>query len=142
ASIEARVQRAKDDGRLRSQAEEELRNDNIAKAGAVYEDAIGNTRETNRKIELYLDLANLYYNAGKVPEALEAGEKAEAVSGDKFLAADWLGRAYEGQKDYIKAATYYRVAGESVASSQNVYQFDKEHYDKAVARVTELQAAQ
>ncbi len=140
AKIDTAVKRTKESGKMREQAEAELQTtDDPSKAAVIYERAVTSTRETERKIELYIDLANVYHKAGKVDEAIAAAKKAESLSSDKFLAADWLGRAYEYEKDYSNAATYYKLAGTMVASPQNVYQYDKERYDQAVDRVTRLQ---
>lgn len=139
AAIAASVRRAKDDGKLRDQAADELKNNDTAKADELYERAVRDARETQRKIELYLDLANTYYSAGKIDEAIAAGKKAEAQSGDKFLAADWLGRAHEEQKKYPEAIAYYQRAQSLVSSPQNVYRFDKAHYDTVIARAKKSQ---
>lgn len=140
AAIEASVGRVKNDGKLRDQATEELeKNNNTARAAELYDQAIQDAKEVRRKIELYLDLANTYYSAGKIEEALAAGKKAEAQSSDKFLAADWLGRAYEDQKQYPEAIAYYQLAQKSVSSPQNEFQFDKGYYDRAIARAKQSQ---
>ena len=140
ADIDAAVKRTKDAGKLSEQAEAELKaTGDPEKAAAVYERAVADTAEVERKIELYIDLAKVYHRSGNVEEAVKAAKKAEGLSSDKFLAADWLGRMYEHEKDYANAATYYKIAGTMVASPQNVYNFDKERYDAAVDRVTRLQ---
>lgn len=140
AAIDAAVKRTKDAGKLSEQAEAELKaTGDPAKAAAVYERAVADTSEVERKIELYIDLAKVYHRSGKVEEAIEAAKKAENQSSDKFLAADWLGRMYEHEKEYTNAAAYYKIAGTMVASPQNIYNFDKERYDQAIERVTRLQ---
>ena len=138
---EQSVKRAKEDGELQTKAKEEIKNNDVIKAGEVYQEIVDRTDEVNRKIELYVDLANVYYDSGKTKEAIEAAKKAEALSSDRFLAADWLSRAYEDQKEYANALKYYVIARDSVASVQNEYQFDKAYYDGEIARVTKLQGS-
>lgn len=133
------IREAEADGRLRNQAKAEISKGNEAAADEVYQQAIVKERDVNKKIELYIDLANVLYDTGRPYDAIDTVKKAEALSDDKFLAADWLSRAYESQDDYVSAIKYYKLAGQSVASPQNEYLFEKSYYDREVARVMRLQ---
>jgi tetratricopeptide (TPR) repeat protein len=139
--IDASTLRTQEDGKLREKAKEELKSSSPEKAGVVYQQAADNTADVNRKVELYVELANVYYDAGKSSDAIDSAKKALDLTNDKFLAADWLSRAYEDQKNYPEAIKYYQLAGEWVLSPQNELRFDKGYYDKQITRVQALQGA-
>lgn len=91
--------------------------------------------EAARKVEMYVELSNIYFDQGKVAESLAAAKKAEDASGDKFLVADWLSRVYEYQHDYSKAIYYYDLAGKHAQSPQNSTRLDATYYENQVKRL-------
>jgi tetratricopeptide (TPR) repeat protein len=135
---DANVARAKKDGELRDAAAEQVKKGDTNKASELYSQAISSESDLNRKIQLYVDQSSVLYAAGRYTEAFEAAKKAEGLSNDKFLAADWLSRIYEDQKDYANAAKYYTLAGEWAESPQNVFKLKKDYYTTEAARVTAL----
>lgn len=137
-TVSARVKRADEDGKLRDNAAAEAQKGDIKKVEQLYAQAIASESDTIRKIQLYVDQSGVLYAAGKYPEALEVAKQAEGLSGDKFLAADWLSRIYEDQKDYTNAVKYYRLAGQWADSSQNQTGITKAMYDKEAERVSKL----
>lgn len=138
AASEAAVKSETNKGKLRDEAKKQLANNDTAKAEKVYQDAIASESEVNQKIQLYVDLANVYYDAGKQDEAIQTAEKALKLSSDKYLASDWLARAYEDRGEYSKALDYLKVAKEFTKSPQNVAILDVSYYDAEIARVTTL----
>lgn len=138
ATVDARVAQAEEDGKLRDTAAAEAEKGDIKKVGQLYAQAIASESDTIRKIQLYVDQSGVLYAAGKYTEAFEAAKQAEGLSSDKFLAADWLSRLYEDQKDYVNAAKYYRLAGQWASSPQNQTGITKAAYDKEAERVSKL----
>ncbi|RYZ87005.1 MAG: hypothetical protein EOP06_13465 [Proteobacteria bacterium] len=139
--VEKSIKIEEDKAIVRDQAQAEIEKGDIAKAGDVYKKKIDGEEDVVQKIQLYIDLANTYYGAGKVDAAIAAAQQASDLSSDKFLAADWLSRAYESKGEYSTAIRYYEIAGNSVASPQNDFMFDKAYYDRQIARVKKLQGA-
>lgn len=129
---------SRDDGDLRQKAFEEVGGDNADAADKVYQQAISGEPSQERKTELAIDLSGVYYAAGQYDKAFAAMKEAEASNPDKFLAADWLSRLYEDQKDYQSAAKYYRLAGEWAKSPQNKTGIEKSFYDAEADRVSQL----
>ncbi|RYX79517.1 hypothetical protein EON76_02250 [bacterium] len=138
-AVDEAVSQAGKNGKLRDEAQAQIQKNDTAKAGEIYKTAIDAEAEVNKKIELYIDLANTYYSAGKLDDAIVAAKRAESLSSDKFLAADWLSRAYKVKKEYTTAIEYYTIAGNSVDSPQNVYKFDKAYYDEEIATVKKIE---
>lgn len=133
-----RVRQAQRDAALRRSASDALENGDANKANEVYAEAIKSEDDTARKVQLSIEQSRLLYSAGKTGEAIKVAKEAEALTDDKFLISDWLGRLYEDQKQYALAAQYYDAAGKSVNSPNNMYQFDKKHYDDLIARVNAM----
>lgn len=138
ATVDARVAQAEQDGKLRDTATAEAEKGDVKKVEQLYAQAIASESDTIRKIQLYVDQSGVLYAAGKYAEAFEAAKQAEGLSSDKFLAADWLSRLYEDQKDYVNAAKYYRLAGQWASSPQNQTGITKATYDKEAERVSKL----
>lgn len=138
AASEAAVRAETSKGKLRDEAKKQLANNDTAKAEKVYQDAIASESEVNQKIQLYVDLANVYYDVGRQDEAIATAEKALKLSSDKYLASDWLARAYEDRKEYAKALEYLKTAKEFTRSPQNIAILDTAYYDSEIARVTKL----
>lgn len=141
AQVEKSIKIEDDKAVVRDQAQSEIEKGNVAQAGDIYQKKIDTQDDVVQKIQLYIDLANTYYGAGKVDEAIAAAQEASNLSTDKFLAADWLSRAYESKGEYATAIRYYEIAGKSVASPQNGFMFDKAYYDRQIDRVKKLQGA-
>lgn len=138
AAASESVARTEKDGKLRDTAAEEVKKGDVDKAGELYTQAIASENSTVRKVQLYVDQSGVLYTAGRYTEAFEAAKRAEQLSDDKFIIADWLSRIYEDQKEYAKAATYYRLAGEWAGSPQNITGIDKVMFDKEAERVEKL----
>lgn len=134
----AEVRQAEADGKLRSDAATQVKDNKASAAAQLYQQAIDAEQTAARKSQLYLDLSGVYYAAKQYKEAFDAAAKAEAVNPDKFLAADWLSRLYEDQKNYTKAAEYYRLAGEWAQSEQNITALEKAYYDGKAAEMEKL----
>lgn len=139
AAIDAAVSAADKSGKLRDQAQSEIEKNDFSKAEDLYKTAVESESEVNKRVKLYIDLANAYYGAGKLDEAIAAALRAESASSDKFLAADWLARAYKVKGEYDKSLKYYELAMNSVNSTQNEYKFDKAYYEEDIATVKRLQ---
>lgn len=137
-AVQERVVQAEKDGKLRDNAAAEAEKGDVTKVNQIYAQAIATENDTIRKIQLYVDQSGVLYAAGKYTEAFEAAKQAESLSNDKFLAADWLSRIYEDQKDYVNAAKYYRLAGQWAGGPQNQTGISKAQYDKDAERVTKL----
>lgn len=134
----AEVRQAEADGKLRSDAASRIKDNKGSAAAQLYQQAVDAEQTAARKTRLYLDLSGVYYAAKQYQEAFDAAAKAEAVNPDKFLAADWLSRLYEDQKNYAKAAEYYRLAGEWADSEQNITALEKPYYDGKGAAMDKL----
>lgn len=134
----AEVRQAEADGKLRSDAASQIKDNKGSAAAQLYQQAVDAEQTATRKSQLYLDLSGVYYAAKQYQEAFDAAAKAEAVNPDKFLAADWLSRLYEDQKNYTKAAEYYRLAGEWAQSEQNITALEKGYYDGKAAEMEKL----
>ena len=134
----AEVRQAEADGKLRSDAASQIKDNKGSAAAQLYQQAVDAEQTATRKSQLYLDLSGVYYAAKQYQEAFDAAAKAEAVNPDKFLAADWLSRLYEDQKNYAKAAEYYRLAGEWAQSEQNMTALEKAYYDGKAAEMEKL----
>lgn len=134
----AEVRQAEADGKLRSDAATQIKDNKGSQAAQLYQQAIDGEQTAARKSQLYLDLSGVYYAAKQYQEAFNAAAKAEAVNPDKFLAADWLSRLYEDQKEYAKAAEYYRLAGEWAKSDQNLTALSKSYYDSKATAMEKL----
>ena len=128
----------KADGDLQQKAAAEIKKNDPAQADQLYKKAIDGEASVARKVQLYVDQSSVYYGAARYTEALATGKKAEAITTDKFVIADWLSRLYEDQKDYKNAAVYYKLAGESVQSSENHTGLKKPYYDQKTADMTAL----
>lgn len=137
--IENDIALSKKDEALKNNAEKSIKNGDTTGADQLYQEAIDNEQVVARKIQLYIDLANAYYDSGKQDQAIETVKRAMSLSTDQFLAADWLSRAYEDRKEYTDAIKYYQIAKDSVASTQNQYNFDAGYYDRQITRVKNLQ---
>jgi tetratricopeptide (TPR) repeat protein len=136
--VEAAVAQAKQQGEVRTSAEAAVSKGNVDQANKIYADAIAREADAVRKIELYLDQSGVFYAAGQYKEAFAAAKKAESLTDDKFLVADWLSRLYEDQKDYKDAASYYRLAGTWATSPQNKTALTKAYYDAQAAQMDKL----
>lgn len=134
----AEVRQAKEDGKLRDDAAAQIKDDKGSAAAQLYQQAVDAEQTAERKARLYLDLSGVYYAAERYQEAFDAAAKAEAVNPDKFLAADWLSRLYEDQKNYSKAAEYYRLAGEWADSEENHTAMEKAYFDGKAAEMDRL----
>ncbi len=128
------------DGKLRDTAAQDIKSNNAAAAQKTYDAAIKNEASIERKTLLYIDLSGVYYDAGQYDQAIAVAKTAEAANSDKFLIADWLSRIYEDQKDYIQAAKYYKIAGQSANSPQNKTAINKAYYDGKADEMTKLAA--
>lgn len=133
------VNQAERDAGIRQSASEALQQGNTEKVSQVYTDAINSESDTARKVQLYVDQSRLLYSSGKIEDAIRIAKEAESQTDDKFIIADWLARLYEDQKQYSLAVQYFTLASQSVNSPNNVYLFDKAHYDKQIARVSALE---
>lgn len=138
ATRDKNVQQAKRDGAIRADALAAIKEGDAAEAEEVYAKAIASEEDTARKVQLYIDQSGVLYDAGNVKEAIAVAKRAEALTNDKYLIADWLSRLYEDQKKYKLAAEYYALAGEWATSETNRTSLDKEYYDSQAARVTAL----
>lgn len=136
--IDASVKQAEKDGKLREEATQKIKGDSTADANDLYQQAIDAEASAERKTRLYIDLSGVYYAAGKYKEAFEIMDKADEINPDKFLLADWLSRLYEDQKNYAKAAQYYRLAGEWTGSKQNITALDKAYFESKAAEMDSL----
>lgn len=134
----ARIAQTEQDGKLRDSASKEVASGNVSGAEKLYEDAIAKEAESTRKIELAIDQSEVLYAAGKYSEAIAVAKKAEGVSEQKFLIADWLARVYEDQKQYNLSAEYYRLAAKSAGSPQNQTGITSDMYEKEALRVLGL----
>lgn len=135
---EQRVKQSERDGAIRDAARDAIKEGNTASAAEVYANEIKAETDTVRKIELYIDQSASLYDAGYAKESIAVAKKAEPLSDDKFLVADWLSRLYEDQKQYALAATYYKLAGKWSDSPTNEAKLDKAYYDAEATRVGEL----
>ncbi len=136
--IEASVKQAEKDGKLREEATAKIKSNSTADANDLYQQAIDAEATAERKTRLYIDLSSVYYAAGKYKEAFDIMDKADEINPDKFLLADWLSRLYEDQKNYPKAAQYYKLAGEWAGSKQNITALDKNYFDSKAAEMETL----
>lgn len=139
AQQERNVKQAQRDNAIRQSANDALQKGDVEKADQVYADAIASEAETARKVQLYIDQSRLLYSVGETEKAIKVAKDAEKQTDDKFLIADWLARVYEDQKQYSLALQYYETAAKTVSSPNNIYKFDKKHYDLAIARVSALE---
>ena len=135
---ELRIQQSKRDGAILDSAKVAIDKGDTAQADEVYKTAIQSEQDTTRKIKLHIDQSGLLYGAGKVQEAIDAAKKAEGLSDDKYLVADWLSRIYEDQKQYKLAAEYYTLSGQWADSPNNLAKLTKSYYDGEAARVLAL----
>lgn len=136
--IDASIKQAEKDGKLREEAAAKIKGNSTADANDLYQEAIDAEASAERKTRLYIDLSGVYYAAGKYKEAFDIMDKADEVNPDKFLLADWLSRLYEDQKNYLKAAEYYKLAGEWTTSKQNITALDKSYFEGKAAEMTKL----
>ncbi len=132
------VEQVERDGAVRDSARDAIKDGDLAAAAEVYDNEIKTETDTVRKIQLYIDQSASLYDAGNAKEAIAVAKKAEPLSDDKFLVADWLSRIYEDQKQYALAATYYTLAGKWSDSSTNEAKLDKAYYDAEATRVGKL----
>lgn len=107
-------------------------------ANEVFKEAIESEKDIEQKIRLYLDQSALLYSKGKTKEAIAVAKRAEPLSEDKFLVADWLARLYEDQKEYKLAEKYYRLAAEWAHSDTNRAAMSKEYYERRAVQVAAL----
>lgn len=135
---ELRIQQSKRDGAILDSAKVAIDKGDTAQADEVYKTAIQSEQDTTRKIKLHIDQSGLLYGAGKVQEAIDAAKKAEGLSDDKYLVADWLSRIYEDQKQYKLAAEYYTLSGQWADSPNNLAKLTKSYYDGEATRVLAL----
>ena len=132
------VNQVQRDTAIRQSASDALKQGDVNRADQLYADAIKSEADTARKVQLYVDQSRLLLSSGKPEDAIKIAKQAESQTDDKFIIADWLARLYEDQKQYPAAIQYYTLASQSVNSPNNVYMFDKAHYDAQIARVTAL----
>lgn len=133
------VSQVQRDEAIRQSASDALKEGNGDRADKVYADAIKSEKDTARKVELYVDQSRLLLSSGKAEDAIKIARQAETQTSDKFIIADWLARLYEHQKQYALAIQYYSLASQNINSPNNVYMFDKKHYDAQIARVVALE---
>lgn len=132
------AKQAEADGKLQETASKNIQAKNFVEAEKVYQEAAKGEATAERKTLLYIDLSGLYYKAGLFKEAFAAAEKADQINPDKFLMADWLSRLYEDQKNYVKAAEYYTLAGKWATSPQNKTAIGKTYYEGKATEMTKL----
>lgn len=133
------VNQVERDAAIRQSASDALKQGNAARADELYAEAIKSETDTARKVQLYVDQSRLLLSSGKTEDAIKVAKEAESQTSDKFIIADWLARLYEDQKQYTLAIQYYTLASRNINSPNNVYLFDKKHYDAQIARVTALE---
>lgn len=136
-----RARQAEADGQLQIEAAKQISSNNTSGADKIYEEAINQAAEQERKTQLFIDLSAVYYKEKRIDQAIATAKKAEAQNPDKFLVADWLSRIYEDQKNYKEAERYYRLAGESAGSPQNKTALNKAYFEAEADRVAKLGAA-
>lgn len=122
-----------------TEAQSAIERGDSAKVATIYDAALKRTDDTTSKIRLLVDESRVYAYGGKYDKAVKAAKDAEALSGDKYLAAVQLANVYELSKQYALAAQYYTLAGQSVGSENNLGRFSKDFYDKK-AEVARAQA--
>lgn len=132
------TKQAEADGKLQETASKSIQSKDLVGADNVYQEAVKGEATAERKTLLYIDLSGLYYKAGLFKEAFATAEKADQINPDKFLMADWLSRLYEDQKNYVKAAEYYTLAGKWATSPQNKTAIGKSYYDDKAAEMARL----
>lgn len=135
--VAAFQQKKSEDIAFRDEVNKALESDDASALGGVKEQ-IDQEAEAARKVELYVELSNVYFDQGMVDESLAAAKQAEEASEDKFLVADWLSRVYEYQHDYASAIRYYTMAAEHASSPQNYTGLDAEHFRGEAKRVQAL----
>ncbi len=133
-----RQARTKQDNDLRESATEAIKKGDMSSVDTLYRQAIDDASDVTRKVQLYINQSSILYDAGQPEAAIAAAEKAASVSKDQFLVADWLSRIYEDQKEYVKAAEYYTLAGKWADSETNQTALTKTYYDEQAARVKAL----
>lgn len=139
ASRDKRIRQGERDAAIREDASQAAQNGDTEGVIKAYESAIDSEEETARKVQLYIDQSEVFYDVGGVENAIESAKKAETLTDDKYLIADWLSRVYEDQGRYQLAAEYYKLAGEWADSPTNKTGLDKAYYDAQAARVAGLQ---
>lgn len=138
AQRDAAVQQVQHDGNIRDDEAKAIERGDIAGANAIYEKALAAENNPSRKVQLAIDYSGELYNASKYAEAIDIAKKAESMSDDKYLIADWLSRVYEDQRQYSLAAQYYTLAAEWSSSPTNQAQLTKKHYVDQSARMSAL----
>jgi tetratricopeptide (TPR) repeat protein len=136
---EQNVNQATREGALRDDAAAALKKGNAEEANKIYEQAIESESDTARKVSLYLQQSGVYYDQDKVKEAIAVAKKAETISDDKFLVADWLSRIYEDQKQYKLSAQYYNLAADWADSPTNKTGLGEDFYRDEASRVASLE---
>lgn len=136
---QAQEQQAKDLLAVIVTAQSAMERGDSAKVASIYENELKQTTDTTRKIRLLVDESRVFAYGGKYDKAIKAAKDAEALSSDKYLAAEQLANVYELSKQYALAAQYYTLAGQSVGSENNLGGFSKAYYDKK-AEVARAQA--
>lgn len=140
-AAEASAKQAEADGALREKARSALLVNDTATAEKIYEDAANKAANDTQKVQLYIDLSAVYYAQKRYNEAFLAGKKAETMSSDRFLVADWLSRLYEDQKMYKEAAEQYEAASKQAASPQNVTGLNAAYYLRKAGEMRQLGGA-
>lgn len=136
---QAQEQEAKDLLSIIKTAQSAMERGDSAKVASIYDNELQQTTDATRKIKLLIDESRVFAYGGKYDKATKAAKDAEALSSDKYLAAEQLANLYELNKQYALAAQYYTLAGQSVGSENNLGGFSKAYYDKK-AEVARAQA--
>lgn len=133
AYAEASARVAEQDGQVRDQARQAVAAGDLSKTDQIYQTAINSETTTIRKIQLLIDESGVLYESGKYTDAVQTAKKAETLSDDKYLVADWLSRLYEDRHEYSLAAEYYRLASKWANSPMNKTGLTKSYYDDKAA---------
>ncbi len=135
---QAREQEAKDLLVIIVEAQSAMERGDSNKVAAIYDAELKQTNDVTRKIRLLVDESRVYVYGGKYDKAVKAAKDAEALSSDKYLAAEQLAKIYESNKQFALAAQYYTLTGQSVGSENNLGGFTKDYYDKKAAAAKQL----
>jgi tetratricopeptide (TPR) repeat protein len=107
---------------------------NVEEAAAIYDQEISKTDDKSTKAELYIRKAQVYTNAEDTNAALTAAEQAYAEDDQALGPVTLLALLYEADRQYAKAAEFYRKAAE-LNPADDPITANKEYYLENAVRL-------
>lgn len=128
------ISREEELANITADADQKAAQQGVDKGAAEFDSAIEATNDAKEKSQFMASKATLYFNDGKLDQALVYALEADKLHGSSAVSA-LVAQIYEAQNNKPKAVEYYKKASGLIDPQQPMAENDREYYQ---AKIKEL----